>query len=102
VQFEVLGSVWNIVVPAVSLRLKPRERRRSNSELRFRSGLPSLSLVNATPQPATVPDDRTYQERLERFVELQKRAMQLLKSSPEGYRRFWERNLRQRRIHAKF
>jgi hypothetical protein len=44
----------------------------------------------------------TPEERLARFVELQNRAMQLLKASPEGYRQFWERNLRQRRIHAQY
>ena len=53
-------------------------------------------------QPTAQRDQRIYQERLERLVELQKRAMQLLKESPEGYRRFWERNLRQRRIHGRF
>ena len=42
----------------------------------------------------------TPQERLERFVELQRRANQLLAMSPEGVRRFFERNLKQRRIHA--
>jgi hypothetical protein len=44
----------------------------------------------------------TPRERLERFVALQRRAMQLLAASPEGYRRYWERNLRQRSIHAKY
>jgi hypothetical protein len=44
----------------------------------------------------------TPRARLERFVELQRRAMQLLAASPEGYRRYWARNLRQRSIHAKY
>ena len=44
----------------------------------------------------------TPRERLERFVALQRRAMQLLAASPEGYRRYWARNLRQRSIHAKY
>jgi hypothetical protein len=43
----------------------------------------------------------TPHERLERFAALQRRAWQLLTASPEGYRRYWERNLRQRSIHAK-
>ncbi|MCX6997345.1 MAG: hypothetical protein NTV49_09715 [Kiritimatiellaeota bacterium] len=37
-----------------------------------------------------------------RFVPLQRRANQLLAASPEGYRQYWARNLRQRRINAKF
>jgi len=40
--------------------------------------------------------------RMERFAELQKRAFALLAASPEGYRRFWQRNLQKRRIHASF
>ena len=44
----------------------------------------------------------TPRQRMERFVELQRRAMQLLEASPDGYRRYWERNLRQQRIDAKF
>ncbi len=28
--------------------------------------------------------------------------MQLLAASPEGYRRYWAHNLRQRSIHAKY
>ena len=44
----------------------------------------------------------TPRERLERFVALQRRAMQLLAASPEGYRHYWERNLRQRSIHAEY
>lgn len=44
----------------------------------------------------------TPRERLERFAALERRAMQLLAASPEGYRHYWERNLRQRSIHAKY
>jgi hypothetical protein len=44
----------------------------------------------------------TPRERLERFVALQRRAMQLLTASPEGYQRYWARNLRHRSIHAKY
>jgi len=42
----------------------------------------------------------TPRERLERFAVLQRRARQLLVASPEGYRRYWARNLRQRTIHV--
>jgi hypothetical protein len=45
---------------------------------------------------------RTPRERLDRFALLQRRGMRLLAASPEGYRRYWERNLRQCSIHAKF
>jgi hypothetical protein len=40
--------------------------------------------------------------RMARFAALQKHAFALLAASPDGYRRFWERNLRKRRIHASF
>jgi hypothetical protein len=52
---------------------------------------PSQDIARLTPR-----------ERLERFAALERRAMQLLAASPEGYRRYWERNLRQRSIHAKY
>jgi hypothetical protein len=52
---------------------------------------PSLDTTRLTPR-----------ERLERFIALQRRAMQLLAASPEGYRHYWERNLHQRSIHAKY
>jgi hypothetical protein len=42
----------------------------------------------------------TPRERLERFAALQRRAMQLLLASPEGYRQYWVRNLRQRSVHV--
>jgi hypothetical protein len=44
----------------------------------------------------------TPRERLERFVVLQRRSMQLLAASPEGYRHYWERYLRRRGILANF
>ena len=53
-------------------------------------------------RPSKYSADSTPRERLERFAELQRRAMQLLAASPDGYRRYWERNLRQRSIHAKY
>jgi hypothetical protein len=61
----------------VIMDLAPEDRRRSQDTARL------------TPR-----------ERLERFATLQRRAMQLLAASPEGYRRYWARNLRQRSIHA--
>ena len=44
----------------------------------------------------------TPRERLEHFAVLQRRAWQLLAASPEGYREYWLRNLRQRSIHVKY
>jgi hypothetical protein len=44
----------------------------------------------------------TPNERMARFAELQRRAMHLLVASPNGYRHFWERNLRQRSTNAKY
>lgn len=41
-------------------------------------------------------------ERMARFAELQKRAFGLLAASPEGYRRFWRRNLQKRAIDGSF
>lgn len=41
-------------------------------------------------------------ERMARFAALQKRAFALLAASPEGYRRFWRRNLQKRSVHASF
>jgi hypothetical protein len=40
--------------------------------------------------------------RMERFAALQKKAFASLAASPEGRRRFWQRNLRKRCIHASF
>jgi len=60
--------------------------------------------MHATIQRLRGSDDTlrlTPRQRLERFVELQRRAMQLLAASPDGYRRYWERNLRQRCTDAK-
>jgi hypothetical protein len=44
----------------------------------------------------------TPRERLERFITLQRRAVELLAASPEGYRQYWARNLRQRSVHVKY
>ena len=44
----------------------------------------------------------TPRERMERFAELQRRAMQLLAASPDGFRHYWERNLRQRSVDARY
>jgi hypothetical protein len=61
-----------------------------------------MDLTTEHRRPAEDAARITPRERLERFVELQRRSMQLLAASPEGYRRYWERNLRQRSIHAKY
>ena len=61
--------------------------------------------MDVTPEYRRPPQDTarsTPRELLERFAKLQKRAMELLAASPDGYRRYWERNLRQRSIHAKY
>jgi hypothetical protein len=39
---------------------------------------------------------------MERFAVLQRRAMELLAASPNGYRHYWQRNLRQRCVDARF
>ncbi|MCE9557305.1 MAG: hypothetical protein K8T91_28485 [Planctomycetes bacterium] len=44
----------------------------------------------------------TPRERMERFAELQRRAMQLLAASPDGFRHYWQRNLRQRSVDARY
>ena len=44
----------------------------------------------------------TPRERLQRFAALQKRAWQLLAMSPDGYRHYWERNLRDAAFMTKF
>ncbi len=62
-----------------------------NMDIRTDDRRPSQDTARMTPR-----------ERLERFAGLQRRAMQLLAASSDGYRRYWERNLRQRSIHAKF
>ena len=75
------------------------------------SGLQAKALPGILIDMALTTEDRrrsqdtarlTPRERLERFTALQRRAMQLLAASPEGYRRYWARNLRQRSIHAKY
>ena len=62
-----------------------------NMDLKIEVRHPSQDTARLTPR-----------ERLERFAELQRRAMQLLSASPDGYRWYWERNLRQRSIHAEY
>jgi len=76
----------------------------ANRRLRFVAERPIVSIAMRPQQqpPARQSLHLTPQERLQRFVELQRRANQLLAASPEGIRRFIERNLRQRRIHAHF
>ena len=64
-----------------------------------------LMNMNLTPEDRRPSQDTarlTPRERLKRFGALQRRAMQLLAASPESYRRYWARNLRQRSIHAKY
>jgi hypothetical protein len=61
-----------------------------------------MDLSNEDRRPSQDTARLTPRERLERFVALQRRAMQLLAASPEGYRHYRERNLRQRSIHAEF
>jgi hypothetical protein len=65
--------------------------------------------MSATPSQFDTPHPRfpaqdasrlTPAERMERFAALQRRAFRSLEASPEGLRRFRERNLRQRAIHA--
>jgi hypothetical protein len=64
--------------------------------------LMNMDLTTEDRRPSQDTSRLTPRERLERYVELQRRAMQLLAASPDGYRRYWERNLRQRSIHVKF
>jgi hypothetical protein len=62
----------------------------------------SMDLTTEDRRPSQDTARLTPRERLERFIELQRRAIQLLAASPNGYQRYWERNLRQRSIHAKY
>src|SRR5690242_1952152 len=98
-----------IVVHAVCVRGIGSKRRIDSA---YTSGLKSRRHLKAKkvnqPEPATdVPrspqDTRhlTLSERMERFAVLQKRAMELLAASPDGYRRYWERNIRKRAIDGK-
>jgi hypothetical protein len=64
--------------------------------------MPILPVVPTKAKSSHPTTKATPQERLERFVKLQRLGWELLIASPCGYRRFWERNLRQRRIHARF
>lgn len=64
--------------------------------------LMNMDPATKDPRPPQDTARLTPRQRLEHFAELQRRAMQLLVASPDGYRRYWERNLRQRSIHAKY
>lgn len=64
--------------------------------------LMNMALTTEDHRPWQDAARLTPRERLERFAALQRRAMQLLAVSPDGYRHYWERNLRQRSIHAEF
>ncbi|NLE38646.1 MAG: hypothetical protein GX621_11530 [Pirellulaceae bacterium] len=68
-----------MAVPGILVNMDPasKDRRKSQETLRL-----------------------TARERLERFAALQRRAAELLAASPEGYRQYWIRNLRERRIHV--
>ena len=73
-------------------------------KIAFRGATAYLFIV-MQPQEQILPQQAfhlTPRERLQRFAELQRRAFKLLAASPEGRRRYWERNLRQRCIHASF
>ena len=63
--------------------------------------LMNMDLTTEDRRPSQDAARLTPRERLERFVALQRRATRLLAASPEGYRHYWARNLRQRRIHVK-
>ena len=78
---------------------------------RLRGGLRVMAVPGILRNMDPTSEDRrrsqdtarlTPRERLERFVALQRRAMQLLAASPEGYRHYWARNLHQRSIHADY
>jgi hypothetical protein len=64
--------------------------------------LTNMDLTAEDRRPSQDAARLTPRERLERFAALQRRAAQLLAASPEGRRKYWERNLRERSIHAKF
>jgi hypothetical protein len=75
------------------------------------SGLRGTAVQGILMNMDSTTDDRrpsqdaarlTPRERLERFAALLKQAMQLLAESPEDYRQYWARNLRQRSIHATY
>jgi hypothetical protein len=61
------------------------------------TNLPEDNPVSSTDMSAS-----SAAKRMERFAALQRAAFALLKASPEGYRHFWQRNLRKRRVHASF
>jgi len=68
----------------------------------LKSALEKMRFTTEKRRPSQDTARLTPRERLERFVSLQRRARQLLAASPEGYRQYWARNLRQRSIHARF
>lgn len=69
---------------------------------RYAAAVVSNSTLQTEPLPPALREARALSpaERLARMERLQREAFALLQASPEGYRRFWERNLRQRRIHV--
>ncbi len=67
-----------------------------------RMGMLSDSSPKLQPASRRNPASLSPAERMARFAELQRQAFTLLSISPDGYRRFLERNLRQRRIHGSF
>jgi hypothetical protein len=64
-------------------------------------------MTQPTREPQTRPPSvrealtLTPAERMARFERLQREAFALLTASPDGYRRFWQRNLHQRSVHAR-
>jgi len=68
--------------------------------LRFQREELILAFVTNNVKSRRPPSETTPQDRLERLVQLQRQAWELLIVSPNGYQHFWQRNLRQRRIHA--
>jgi hypothetical protein len=61
-----------------------------------------ISQPKASSSPRFLPAEISAAARMERFAALQKKAFALLAASPEGRRRFWQRNLRKRCIHGSF
>jgi len=68
----------------------------------LKSALEKMDLTTEDRRPSQDAARLTPREGLERFVSLQRRARQLLAASPEGFRQYWARNLRQRSIHVRF
>jgi hypothetical protein len=61
-----------------------------------------ISQPKDSSSPRFLPAEISPAARMERFAALQKKAFALFAASPEGRRRFWQRNLRKRCIHASF